>query len=402
MRKLKIVPRKLTTEVNAVSREYDGTTDVTFTGASQLQALPGGDGLGVLAADVNDVAIDGTVTGSFSSKNVGDYVIALSGLSLKGAKSKNYEFVPPSSATAKITPKKLQVRVYNQMKLVGEQDPSFTAAVTGFIIGETEDDVSPLLLNRTDGENVGKYSISGSGADSNNYDPVYETGTLYIADMDIEVNETAIEADRAVLTTDRTVTCNCQGLVPGETVTLTIYSDPTVIDTVTVPADGTCPFANKLTVPTTVADGDHTLELLTTFENTSGVANTMPVKLATQVSDPGGIIDPPPTDGDGGVDPYIGGGDNDDPVNGGGDGSTPAADSDNPASELIGSVMSRLSATGFTGSRLVTATMVLLVAAGVSVMFVRRRRRLSEAQLHALAATQSRTQPKHAQTQGLT
>lgn len=258
----------------------------------------------------------------------------------------------------------------------------------------------PLHISRTGDDKVGTYPITGSDSDGDNYKPEFDPGTLFIAEMEMKVNETAIEDDRVVLTEDRTVTCNCKGLKPGETVTLTIYSDPTVIDTVTVPADGTCPFAKQLIVPTTVPDGDHTLELLTTFEDTSGVANTMPVTLASNVPNDGdGGVDPKISDG--GVDPNISDGDNDDPVNGGGEDSTPPADSDNLAAELVGSIMSRLSATGFTGPRLVTATMVLLVAAGASVMFVRRRRRLSEAQLPALAASQSRTQPKHAQTQGV-
>lgn len=146
---------------------------------------------------------------------------------------------------------------------------------------------------------MGSYTIGAAGADSGNYDPTYETGVLFIADIEVTLPTTEIVDDRPVLTSDRKVTCNCQGLKPGETVTLTIYSEPTQIVTGTVPADGTCPFAKLATIPTNVPDGDHTLELSSTFVDTDGVKLLTPLTLETQSGEvpPGGgdsiSVDPP-------------------------------------------------------------------------------------------------------------
>lgn len=367
LRRLKIVPRTLTTDVQAKTREYDGTRTATFVGGSTLKAKPGGDGLGVLDADKNDLQIEGVVTGEFAAKDVGTYDIAVSGLKLSGAKSKNYVFEPPATTRAAITPKGLRVTVQNQIKLLGEDDPPLVASVSGFVADESVSDVSPVVFSREDGDQVGTYTISASGADSTNYDPVYEPGILYIADININVNEDDIVNDRLLLTTDRTVTCNCTGLVPGETVTLTIFSEPTVIDTVTVPDDGTCPFANTLTIPATVPEGDHTLELLSTFEDTSGVATIMPVTLSSSIadpdigSDPSG--DPTPADPDPGQDPTLGGGAPTD-TNETGDSSTQP-----------GTVARWLTATGGATqlSAWISALMIMLL--GVGVLASRRRYR---------------------------
>lgn len=317
-RALKVIPRKLTTEVGAVSREYDGTRTATFTGGSTLLPLPGGDELGVLAGDESDLAISGAIVGEFPTADAGtDYDIAISGLTLAGTKKGNYEFVAPQTVRASITPKPLSIRVNNAIKLLRENDPVFTARISGFVAGEGVDQVTPVDVTRMDTSNVvGTYTLGARGGTSRNYTAEVTVGTLFIVDLAVEVDGTK-QDDGSSLLNDRTVTCNCVGLPAGETVTLTIYSDPTVIDTVTVPEDGTCPFANT-TIPEEVPDGSHTLELAMTFEDTDGPTQTLPVLLRTDLpADPSDGGGPRDGGGDGGaggggtdpgVDPVLDGG----------------------------------------------------------------------------------------------
>lgn len=134
-----------------------------------------------------------------------------------------------------------------------------------------------------------------------------------------------------------------------------------------VPDDGTCPFANTLTIPATVPEGDHTLELLSTFEDTSGVATIMPVTLSSTIADPDIGSDPSgaptPADPDPGQDPTLGGGAPTD-TNETGDSSTQP-----------GTVVRWLTATGGATqlSAWISALMIMLL--GVGVLASRRRYR---------------------------
>lgn len=354
-RTLKVIPRKLTTQVTAISKEYDGTRTAVFSGGTSLLAAPNGDGLGVLAGD--DVSITGSVEGQFPSANAGEnYDIPITGLALAGAKRNNYEFLPPATVRASITPKGLTVRVRDALKLTTDPDPTFAVDISGFIAGEGRDNVAPVVVTRSSTSNaVGRYTLAATGASSNNYRPAFTSGTLYVADIEITVEE-----QDSVLT-DRTVTCNCTGLVPGETVSLTIYSDPTVIDSVIVPSDGTCPFANQ-TIPNQVPDGDHTLEVASTLDGTGGVALELPVILLTQ---------PDPQIGGGGTDPLIGG--EEDPVNDG------SASVDDQSSATANGARSVLSVTGASLASVRMFGLVAILAGTGALIVIRLRRRRAHA-----------------------
>jgi len=87
-------------------------------------------------------------------------------------------------ATVNILPKKVTIKVDNQGKLVGENDPEFTAVVTGEIEGEEGTIVYSLV--RELGEEVGEYKINVKdicGKIVGNYIVACESATFTIAMM---------------------------------------------------------------------------------------------------------------------------------------------------------------------------------------------------------------------------
>lgn len=82
-----------------------------------------------------------------------------------------------ASADFTINKASASVKADNKTKGYGDEDPDFTATVTG-LFGE---DAVIYSITRTEGENFGDYTITPSGeADQGNYNVTYETGTLTI------------------------------------------------------------------------------------------------------------------------------------------------------------------------------------------------------------------------------
>ena len=77
-----------------------------------------------------------------------------------------------------VTPAAVVVKADDKTKVYGDKDPDLTAKVNGLI---SEDDEIAYTLSRAEGENVGPYTITPSGAEEQgNYIVSYETGTLTI------------------------------------------------------------------------------------------------------------------------------------------------------------------------------------------------------------------------------
>ena len=84
-----------------------------------------------------------------------------------------------------VKPKEVTVAVDNKIKSYGEDDPGFTASVTGLI----GDDTVEYSLKRETGENAGVYAIEASGAEAQgNYNVTFIPGALSIFKSKLQMN----------------------------------------------------------------------------------------------------------------------------------------------------------------------------------------------------------------------
>lgn len=152
------------TGIIAANKVYDGTT---------LTSLSGGTLIGVIPGDVVTVTIP--ATGNFATPNVGTNIpVTVATPTLSGPDAWKYTVNQPTGITANITSKELVILAIEKQKTYGQVDPQLTHSCTGFIAGEDESDLlTPVIINRAAGENVGQYVIIVSGATSNNYQIIF-------------------------------------------------------------------------------------------------------------------------------------------------------------------------------------------------------------------------------------
>uniref|UniRef100_UPI00125FF82D beta strand repeat-containing protein n=1 Tax=Aliarcobacter butzleri TaxID=28197 RepID=UPI00125FF82D len=106
--KLEITKADLTiTGLSVDDKVYDGTNSATANTASVGYT-------GKFGSD--DVSLSGTLTTTFTNKNVGNHQVNISGVALSGTDANNYNVTAPSSLTANITQKELTV---NNSSIVG-------------------------------------------------------------------------------------------------------------------------------------------------------------------------------------------------------------------------------------------------------------------------------------------
>ena len=141
------------TGLTAVSRAYDGTTEVGLSGTPGYVGLVAGEEFAVL----------GSVTATFADAQAGaNKVVAVTGLV---APTGNYQLTDPV-LSADITPRGLQVTAAAKNKEYGEEDPELTYVSSG-LLGS---DALTGSLARETGENAGTYAITqGSLSAGGNY-----------------------------------------------------------------------------------------------------------------------------------------------------------------------------------------------------------------------------------------
>ena len=109
-------------------------------------------------------------------------------MTLGGASAANYvlaESGNQTETTATITAKEVTVTPDNKSKVYEEKDPDLTYKVDGVLDGET---LKGITLTRAEGENAGKYAITGTAdASANpNYDVTFAESTFTIEPKSIE------------------------------------------------------------------------------------------------------------------------------------------------------------------------------------------------------------------------
>jgi len=221
-----ITPATITiSNVTANDKVYDGTTAATINTGSINYT-------GILPADAGNVTVNGTATGEFATKNVGNNIqITFSGLSLTGSEAGNYVLGNSSSTTtANITPKPITISGVqaNSKNYDGTVIATFNnaGALVGTIGG---DDVSApnavSVLGNFDTKNVGTgktvtvITYNLSGADAGNYSVTMPTTTADInaADLTLTPGGTSVYGDGHVFNgTEFSQT----GLASGESLTV--------------------------------------------------------------------------------------------------------------------------------------------------------------------------------------
>ena len=164
------------TNLLGAGKVYDGTTNATLNSA-------GAGVSGVLGSD-SVTLVTTNAQAYFADKNVGiNKPVTVTGLALAGSAAGNYSLLVPANLTANITAATLTITANNTNKLVGQENPSFTASYSGFVGGDTTNVLASQVSLTTTATAVsvaGNYPITPSGASAANYSIQYVNGNLRV------------------------------------------------------------------------------------------------------------------------------------------------------------------------------------------------------------------------------
>ena len=247
-----------------------------------------GSNLAGVAKDGNsDVA--GTWTFTYTDENGVDQTLTSASSLPAGVYTVVAEFMPDDNTTyfgpvntvlnVTVNKKVVTVTGTEAEKLVDTLDPSLGYTATGFLGGDTVDDLGLIDVTRVPGEVPGTYDVVTSGGSNPNYTVAHVKATFFITKLTIVP---VVSADG---TNTRQVSITCQGAKPGSTVTLSIGG--VTIGTYTVAANGTCP-TNKLTIPDTIPDGPQVIDAAGAFPSGASLTDNKPVLLFTPPANNGG------------------------------------------------------------------------------------------------------------------
>lgn len=165
---LTVTKKALTITADGDTKEYDGTplTKNTYTNS----ALATGDA-------IESVTVTGSQTDAGTSDNVpSDAVIKNSASEIVTA---CYE-ITYTNGTLTVTPAAATVTAEAKTKVYGDEEPTYTATVTGLKNNEAAS-VLTYTFSRETGEDVGEYTITPAGeATQGNYTVTYATAKLTI------------------------------------------------------------------------------------------------------------------------------------------------------------------------------------------------------------------------------
>ena len=206
---LTVSPKAVTITANDNTKVY-GAADPTPLTDTTLTGLVAGESASLITCTLSREA----------GEAVGHYVITPSGAATQG----NYN-VSYVNGDFEITKATLTVKVDNQTKVYGDFDPTFTATISGLTNGDNEAAIRTALdlqFSRTDGEDVGSYTITATGNTLSNYNVTYETGTLTITRAQLTV--TADNKSKTFGAADPELTATVTGLKNGDAATVVGYS----------------------------------------------------------------------------------------------------------------------------------------------------------------------------------
>ncbi|WP_079204595.1 YDG domain-containing protein [Pseudomonas sp. CC6-YY-74] len=215
-----------------------GKADVSVTGltasgkvydANTAAALGGTASIAKLGSD--DVAVIGSASGTFASKNAGTQSVTVSGNSLSGSDAGNYNLLQQTGLTAAIGKADVSVTGLTASGKVYDANTAAALGGTASIAKLGSDDVAVIgsVSGTFASKNAGTQSVtvsgnSLSGSDAGNYNLLQQTGlTAAIGKADLSV--TGITADSKVYDGNtgvslNTATASLNGLLAGDKVTV--------------------------------------------------------------------------------------------------------------------------------------------------------------------------------------
>ncbi|WP_316819367.1 beta strand repeat-containing protein, partial [Pedobacter nyackensis] len=221
------------TGINISNKQYDGNTTATISGTATLN--------GVLSGDAANVTLGGIPTGTFATAGLGTgKAVIISGYSISGSASGNYNLDQPTGLTANITAKSIAITGINISDKTYDSNTIATISGTATLSGLLPDDVADVTLGGTPSATfttagagtskavtVSGYSISGSA--SGNYSLTQPAGlTANITAKAISITGNGI-ADKiydgnATATISGTAALN--GVLPGDAASVTLGGTP--------------------------------------------------------------------------------------------------------------------------------------------------------------------------------
>ena len=203
---------------------YGDMQQITLTATSRNTTEP-------IVFKSSDNAIAEVIGSTLQIKKAGTVTIMASQAGLKEYKGTSVTQV------LTIAKKSLIIKANDFSMVYGDNPPPYTASYSGFVLGENQSNLITLptfTCNATMTSNVGNYTITPYGAQSENYTFTYQTGTLTIQKRQLSV--TPNDVQRTYGNSNPTFTFSYQGFVNGNTEN-NISIKPTAITTATIFSD---------------------------------------------------------------------------------------------------------------------------------------------------------------------
>jgi hypothetical protein len=216
-------------------------------------------------------------TAATAASPVGTYPITAS-----GATSTNYT-ITFVSGTLTVTLVPLTITADSQTNIYGAALPALTATYTGFVNGDTTNNLQTpvnLQTTATAASPVGNYPITANGATSTTYTITFVPGTLTVTQASLTI--TAEDKTRFVGQANPPLTATYNGFVNGDTV-----SNLSAALNLTTPATPGSPAGEYMIQAGAAADTNYTILLV---NGTLTVSNQDPPQIISIVVDAQGMV----------------------------------------------------------------------------------------------------------------
>ena len=197
------------------------------------------DGYSGLVYNGQERTISATVSGTVNNDNAGlslsyNKTVKDAGSYTATASVSNTNYVLTGTTTQNFTIGKatLTATADNQSITYGDAAPAYTVTYSGFVNGENKnviDTQASATSSYARYNNVGAYTINVSGASDNNYNFVYQTGTLNVGQKSVTV---AFDGYSGLVYNgqERTISAMVSGTVNGDDAGLSLSYNKTVLD----------------------------------------------------------------------------------------------------------------------------------------------------------------------------
>ncbi|MBR0239208.1 MAG: hypothetical protein IJQ39_14025 [Thermoguttaceae bacterium] len=234
-------PGTLTVGQKAVTVSFDGYSGLVYNGQERT--------------------IGATVSGTVNNDNAGLSLSYNKTVMDAGAytatasiSNGNYDLTGPTTQIFSIDKATLTAMADDKSITYGNAAPAYTVTYSGFVNGENEfviDTLATATSSYTQFDNVGEYAISAFGANDNNYDFVYQTGTLTVEQKTVTVSFDDYEG-LVYNGQEQTISAAISGTVNNDDAGLTLTYDKTVKD------------ADAYTATASISNGNYILTGTTT------------------------------------------------------------------------------------------------------------------------------------------